>query len=225
MQIHKFESAGLGKAPFRVVGVYSLPSPSLAEVNPDAYNNALREMPKGYGVGSCAFCGTSLVHNYLIHSSDNRKFAVGCDCVTKTGDAGLEDEIKVLKRKERQAKRQVAQQAKREAAMRQREIEESAQRERNGGLTDYELQQQEVQKRRSHNIEVLAIYAESLRDGKGGFCDSVAETLADGRLPYGRGFDITVDILAKQQGRRGSKAYEAEAEKVRTVFDSLTPWT
>lgn len=50
-QAHPFEIAGLGLAPFRCVGAYSLPSAEMAEKNPAAYQNALREMPKGWGIG------------------------------------------------------------------------------------------------------------------------------------------------------------------------------
>lgn len=92
--IHCFEKAGLGKARFQCVGLYSIPSPSLAEKNPDAYNNALAMMPRGLGCGSCAFCGTAIMHNFIIESADGKRFVVGSDCVARTGDAGLIKEVK-----------------------------------------------------------------------------------------------------------------------------------
>src|ERR1700748_2403557 len=85
---HPFEVAGLGLAPFRCVGAYSLPSPSMAEQNPQAYQNALRDMPKGWGIGSCAYCGMGLVHNFLIRSKDGKGFVVGSECVAKADDKG-----------------------------------------------------------------------------------------------------------------------------------------
>lgn len=92
--IHCFEKAGLGNAGFRCVGLYSIPSPSLAEKNPTAYNLALSEMPRDLHCGSCAFCGTAIMHNFIIESADDRRFVVGSDCVARTGDAGLIKEVK-----------------------------------------------------------------------------------------------------------------------------------
>lgn len=92
--IHCFEKAGLGLARFQCVGLYSIPSASMAEKNPQAYNNALAEMPKGLGCGSCAYCGTAIMHNFIIESSDGKRFVVGSDCVGRTGDAGLIKEVK-----------------------------------------------------------------------------------------------------------------------------------
>jgi len=91
---HVFEKSGLGRAPFRCVGLVSLPSSSLAEANPTAYNNALAAIPRGLGCGSCAYCGTAIMHNFIVESADDRRFVVGCDCVAKTGDAGLIKEVK-----------------------------------------------------------------------------------------------------------------------------------
>lgn len=87
--LHAFEKAGLGPAPFRCVGLYSIPSPTLAEHNPTAYAAALADMPRGLHCGSCNFCGTAIMHNFIIESHDERRFVVGSDCVARTGDAGL----------------------------------------------------------------------------------------------------------------------------------------
>jgi hypothetical protein len=48
---------------------------------------------------------------YLINSSDGHKFAVGCECVRKTGDAGLVNKQKALKRQAERDKRAAARQA------------------------------------------------------------------------------------------------------------------
>lgn len=89
--IHAFEKAGLGRAPFRCVGLASIPSSSLAEHNPTAYNNAMAMLPKGLGCGTCDFCGTAIMHNFIIQGSGeaDKRFVVGSDCVARTGDAGL----------------------------------------------------------------------------------------------------------------------------------------
>lgn len=73
--MHVFERAGLGKAPFRVVGFeqkHYCPAPGVTMVG-----------------GSCDYCGTGIVQMFYIRGADGRRFKVGCDCVVKTGDAGL----------------------------------------------------------------------------------------------------------------------------------------
>jgi hypothetical protein len=47
----------------------------------------------------------------------------------------------------------------------------------------------------------------------GGFCDSIAAGIRQGREPHGRALDICAEIYAKAHGRRGSKAYEAAIEE------------
>lgn len=69
--IHPFEKAGLGKAPFHCVGV----------------RENWFEMP-GFGRkpgGTCHYCGTGILYEYVINSSNGKQFVVGCDCVRKTG--------------------------------------------------------------------------------------------------------------------------------------------
>src|SRR5215831_9819973 len=73
--MHKFEQAGLGKAPFRVVGytreIYqAVPGDPNCPCQPGA---------------ACDYCMTAIVDTFWIRSSDGRRFKVGCDCVYKTG--------------------------------------------------------------------------------------------------------------------------------------------
>lgn len=67
--IHQFEEAGLGKAPFHCVDFFE-------------------------GNENCQFCGTFLKNIFVIQSSDHKVFAVGSDCVLRTGDAGLAQSFK-----------------------------------------------------------------------------------------------------------------------------------
>ena len=62
--IHEFERAGLGKAPFKLVGVDRRPH-------------------------SCEYCYTAIMERCHIMSADGNVFIVGNVCVGKTGDAGL----------------------------------------------------------------------------------------------------------------------------------------
>lgn len=68
--IHKFEAAGLGKAPFRFVGV----TEKTFKAGPDS--------PPQAG-SSCDYCSTGIRYEFWCVSSDNRKFKVGCDCIYK----------------------------------------------------------------------------------------------------------------------------------------------
>lgn len=193
--IHKWEYDGHGKAPFTCVGTYAFPEKSLAEKNPAAYNSQLKMMPKGYGVGSCGVCGRPLVNNFLIKSADGKKFSVGCECVEKSGDRGLttitnQKRLEIEREKRRIKKEQV------------RTLELQRQRDKNGGLTDYEVkikEQERKQKERAKLIKKSGLLeiAENLEDGKYGFRDSVADDLRRGNIPCGRGLGITIDILSK----------------------------
>lgn len=69
-----------------VVGFFSLPSPSLAEVNPSAYNNAMAGAPRG--AGTCAHCGTGILHHVVIEIDSARHF-VGTDCAMRVGSPSV----------------------------------------------------------------------------------------------------------------------------------------
>ena len=73
---HVFERAGLGKPPFRYAGMRECKYQACvgAPVQPGA---------------SCDYCGQGIMYACDIRSSDGRMFKVGCDCVARTGDAGL----------------------------------------------------------------------------------------------------------------------------------------
>lgn len=86
-----FQDSGLGKPPFKFMGIFQLPSKSLQEHNPEAYNNALKDMPKldiG-GCGTCSHCGTGIQTCYIIKSSDGLTSSVGCDCINKLAKSNL----------------------------------------------------------------------------------------------------------------------------------------
>lgn len=93
--IHRFEHAGLGKAPFRFTGtvtekVFCVPG----------------EMPKAGS--SCDYCGTGIRYEFWVESADAKVFKVGCDCIHKTEDRGLIKQISVAERKLRDAKNKAA---------------------------------------------------------------------------------------------------------------------
>lgn len=221
-QIHTWEHHGMGKAPFRCVGVVEIPSASLAEHNPDGYNNAMRALPKDFFVGTCGVCGRGLMVNYLIESADGKKFSVGCECVMKSGDRGLINKADAERRRRNRERDRARRDEKRR---REREAREAEERKRNGGKTDAEIRREKAdaearkqEKRRKKTVKVLQPLADRLRDGRGRFRDSVAADLERGLIPYKRGWDLVVEILAKQEGRRGSKTYEEEADRIEATL-------
>lgn len=81
--IHPFEQRGLGKAPFRYVGV---------EVQDTCYGRVIlnRKEYERTGIatttapgGSCAYCGTYIARMFNVESADGKRFHVGCDCIEK----------------------------------------------------------------------------------------------------------------------------------------------
>lgn len=73
--LHPFERAGLGKAPFRFVGITE-----------SKFQAAPGEPVKAGS--SCDYCPAAIMTVCHIVSADGRRFKVGCDCVRKV-DAKL----------------------------------------------------------------------------------------------------------------------------------------
>ena len=92
---HVFEKAGLGKAPFRLVGLETT-SDRIA-LNHERQSNGLTYTPNY--CTSCAYCATAIMDAYIIQSSDGKRFKVGCECVKKTGDLGIILAVKTAKAK------------------------------------------------------------------------------------------------------------------------------
>ena len=193
-QIHKFTIAGLGEAPFSYIEMVEVPGQT------------------------CDYCSTAIRYCFHIRSADGHRHIVGSDCIAKVGDKGLmniaKNEINDRKRAVRNARNEEI-----------REANLQAQRDRNGGLTDYELQVQEDQNRQAAEelarqpiIEILAPLAEMIKDGKGGFCDSIGSDLERGFIPVGRGWDLVCSILAKKEGRSGSKKFNVEYDRIQNIL-------
>lgn len=209
--IHVWETKGLGKAPFRVRGVISLPSTEVAEKNPMAYQSLMAEVCQqsramGIGCGTCNVCGTGIMNNFVIESADRKRFVCGCDCVLNSGDAGLISQVDYIKRKAAREKREAARLAKWEA---DRPAREARQRELQEQARQAELARQEQERVHSErNGWIIDI----LNRQSGDFCQSMAAELS--RRPFGELSDrcqaIIGEIYAKTVGgRKGSKAYDA----------------
>lgn len=102
--IHAFEKAGLGKAPFRIVGVGNKVGP-LRYTDPKS-GLTMEVGSPGQPMGVCKFCGQGIMECWSIKSADGNIFDVGCECVRKTGDAGMKKVIDAHKAKVNREKRQ-----------------------------------------------------------------------------------------------------------------------
>lgn len=103
-RIHKFEAAGLGKAPFRFVGMTE-------HVGPIALKDGTQVGAPGQPMGTCQFCGQGIRYCCEILAADGRTFVVGTDCVEKTGDGGLKiitDRLKADRAKAARQSREAA---------------------------------------------------------------------------------------------------------------------
>ena len=99
--VHAFEKAGLGKAPFRIVGCCEKRGPIVLS---QAGGVTMTCGAPGQPMGVCDFCGTGIAECWAVRSADGKQFEVGCDCVRKTGDAGMTKVIDAAIAKKRREK-------------------------------------------------------------------------------------------------------------------------
>lgn len=100
--VHKFEMAGLGKGPFQFTGRVT-----------EKVFVACPGAPAQPG-SSCDYCGTGIKFEFWVSSSDGKEFKVGCDCIHKSGDRGLIQQISKAERALRDAKNKAAKERKAE---------------------------------------------------------------------------------------------------------------
>jgi len=98
---HRFQTAGLGIAPFRYVGFSERRGPiKLADGSEIG--------SPGQPMGTCAYCGQGIAICCEIVSADGKRFIVGSDCVEKTGDKGIVVKVKSAVNKLRTEKRKAS---------------------------------------------------------------------------------------------------------------------
>lgn len=85
-EMHVFEAAGLGKAPYKYLGVEVLRGP----ITVQSVNGCVVQIgAPGQPMGCCQYCSTGIAYLFWLESTDGRKFYVGSDCIYKSGDVGL----------------------------------------------------------------------------------------------------------------------------------------
>lgn len=100
-ELHPFERAKLGTAPFRVVAYEYMRGPMKRIEN----GVAVTYGSPGQPMGTCDYCGACLVHVFFVRSADDKVFRVGSDCVHKTSGTKLRQECAKLVREHRAQKR------------------------------------------------------------------------------------------------------------------------
>lgn len=187
LNLHAFEKSGNGRAPFHCVGFAAIPSPSLAEKNPSAYQNAMNDLPRGVGCGTCAHCGTAILNNFIIESSDDNRFVVGCDCVAKTGDAGLVKEVRTERLRIVREKREAG----RRLARSEREALWTAERKSRGAV--FAIEHADLVKRAGPYMDV-------------GFIQSVIERGLAGGFMSDKALAAVYRVIADQEARDARRA-------------------
>lgn len=216
---HDWESR-VGQAPYSLRCCLSIPSAESFGMNIAGYQNALAECFDGarqFGVslGSCEVCGTGINHNFVCRNAAGAHFVVGSDCVAKLGDTRLTTEVEEL---ERSRQRRLAR-ARREAQWRREaEARLSKEREENGGLTRYEIEQRkrdEQLKAAEARAAQAAIENQWLIGvlrrvpSNGAFIPDMIDKLHREPLAdlWPRAINVLREIYAKAHGRRRSAEY------------------
>jgi hypothetical protein len=221
--VNRHKNYEFGVAPFRYFSMWSPPSKSLQEANPLAYNNAMAMKPACCKF-SCDHCGMSITHHCMVEDSEGNQFSVGSSCIGKVDNCENLTKLKAdIKDRERE-KRRIIRDKKRDDHNLKVDQEHELQRQVNGGLTDWELQEQErkeaLEMAKALYLDAASYFVDAMT-GKGSFCDSIILGFSRGNLPTGPGKFITIEIVTKTFGRKNSKAFKENEPLVTAKFEEL----
>ena len=99
LDIHPYEKAGLGKAPFRYIGMTEKVYVACPGATPQPG-------------GTCDYCGNGIRYVFRVQSADGKTFGVGCECIHKVDRACLvnqtqfERDLREHKKKQARLQRQ-----------------------------------------------------------------------------------------------------------------------
>lgn len=199
--LHPFEIHGLGQSPFIYAGFEVLTT------------------KEGQPAGSCDYCSTGIKYACIIESKDGKRFKVGCDCVRKLGNSTntiltpMERDLKKFKHEEKLREQREKWEVERKESIARREAEELRQRQVNGGLTDFEIEEKKEKERKDalkkHYSEVNEWILAVLCESNGDFVSSMYSQLQESSIKKlsPRCLSILASIYAKYFGRTGSKKY------------------
>lgn len=113
-EVHPFQAAGLGLAPYVYIGMIE----KVCSGQPNEHGVTIGYA--GQPAGTCDYCGQGIRYVCRIRSADGREFGVGCDCVLKLEreDNRLIDAVEQAQRaiKREQARKRAEARMAREAA-------------------------------------------------------------------------------------------------------------
>lgn len=95
------------------------------------------------------------------------------------------------------------------------------QRERNGGKLDSEIRRDkrlaQHNEKRANRLTTAAYFLDALAASRGSFSSQLTHTIIEyGRMPWGRGKDILINIAARHYGGREGTGRYREAHKEAT---------
>lgn len=199
---HTFTLSGLGEAPFTIVH----PNTPKARENTAFF---------------CEHCGTGLKNRFFVKSADGKVSVVGIDCLSKTGDQGLIDAEKRLRRQLRHEER--------EAKIQASELErQAADREKFDGKTREEVIEglrEEVQDLRDALYEQVFDHEATVLLKRGSYSpfeQNMVEKASKGEAFSSGMLKILVEIFAKKKSgaRKNSKAYKEALPEAQALADS-----
>jgi hypothetical protein len=117
-KLHPFESAGMGRGPYRWVGMVEMPNLSEDGAATFGGGNPYAEV-QSYnmkaGAGTCACCGMAISIVCVVRDADGNNWGVGSDCIEKAGDSHIGNYAEIAIRQRRNAKASQRREAKRQA--------------------------------------------------------------------------------------------------------------
>lgn len=222
---HKHFRMGTGSV-YDLVGIWSMPPRSMMEKNNELYYKIIGARPSCCQF-HCDHCGTSIEHHYIIQDENKEKFVVGSSCIEKLNQTHLTTQAKAKKLEIDRQKRKEAAEERRAAREAKIQAEQEAQRERNGGLTDYELKQKQAKENAEALVDFSVLESREvvkiLKATSGDFCNSMIHNLRNGKPPRGRAKEIVIEIIAKNLSgsRKGSKKYNESHVKATEMYESV----
>lgn len=179
-----------------------------------AYEASYQGRALGVDLCICDSCGMCLQHNVVIQDVNKKFFVVGMDCAMKTGDVKIMTKVKFLEReRQKKIRKEKAEIVRQERAAAQT-AKLTAERLKNGGLTDQEVTAAERAKKiedvKAENSKKHAWILTVLDNQyKSGFIQSVIDGIELRGLSAlsEKMKNIVADIYAKSAGRYGSKKY------------------
>jgi len=212
----------------------------MAEANPVAYCAAVASAPAG--AGTCSHCGTGILHHVVIEDANGDRRFIGSDCATKVGfdRRQLSDRLTHAQLEERQRRvdaidwsifqsGKYAGRAVADVFLDDQDyvVWYCGQSNRTAEVCRavcadlFAQRQADADSQRAVLVNVLGEGFLSHHAGADGFLGSVCSDILAGRLPAPRALYILIEISAKACGRKGSKAYNAELERLESALASV----